>query len=230
MVHTLHRRRAQPHPPSQCQCVQCIEHINFVTHFHLHASSSQHQHIAIIFATHSTCIAHGMALKNTLLQHRWNFHSHSARHHLGIFTILFSIHILLHLYNCTAIHLQCVRMQWESPITWKKNILIIPFCLPVPDRCDELVAWLDTDTSLIDPSHFNVSVDDVLPELLLSAMLFVEADDCRSDDDHCCDDDRDNNSLSWRNLCECSRICEFVVGGCCWPDESEVECNTENEK
>lgn len=58
------------------------------------------------------------------------------------------------------------------------------------------MAWLEIDTSLIEPSHFNVSVDDVLPELLLSDMLFVEADDCRSDGDHCCDDDLDNNSLS----------------------------------
>lgn len=66
--------------------------------------------------------------------------------------------------------------------------------LPVPD---ELVAWLDTDMSLIDPSHFNVSVDDVLPELFISAILFVEADDCNiSDDGHCCDDVFDNNSLS----------------------------------
>lgn len=62
--------------------------------------------------------------------------------------------------------------------------------------------------SFIEPNHFSVSVDDRLSEdckmapmpgllLPLSAAIFVvEADDCKSDCDQCCDDDLDNNSLS----------------------------------
>lgn len=109
MVHTLHRRRAQPHPPSQCQCLQCIEHINFVTHFHLHASSSQHQHIAIIFATHSTCIAHGMALKNTLLHTSLKF-SFSLRPpssgHIH--------HSVFNTYSSSSIQLYCNTFAMRS--------------------------------------------------------------------------------------------------------------------
>lgn len=70
--------------------------------------------------------------------------------------------------------------------------------LPEPDMFDELVAWLDTDTSLMEPSHFNVSDDDVLSELLFSVILFAEEADWRSDCDQW--DDLDNNSLSCRNL------------------------------
>lgn len=56
--------------------------------------------------------------------------------------------------------------------------------------------------SLMEPNHFNVSVDDRLSELgtstasLLAAIFVVEAYDCKSDCDQCCDDDLDNNSLS----------------------------------
>lgn len=56
--------------------------------------------------------------------------------------------------------------------------------------------------SLMEPNHFNVSVDDRLSELgtsaasLSPAIFVVEAYDCRSDCDQCCDDDLDNNSLS----------------------------------
>lgn len=68
--------------------------------------------------------------------------------------------------------------------------------------CDEFVAWLDIEMSLIEPSHLSVSVDDVLSELwlLVSAIFVVEADVCKSDVDQCCDDDLDNNSLSCRSL------------------------------
>lgn len=38
---------------------------------------------------------------------------------------------------------------------------------PALDKADVLVAWLATDTSLIEPSHLSVSVE----ELLLSAEL-----------------------------------------------------------
>lgn len=60
--------------------------------------------------------------------------------------------------------------------------------------------------SLIEPNHFNVSVDDRLFEpctraaSLSDAIFVVEAYDCKSDCDQCCDDDLDNNSLSWRSL------------------------------
>lgn len=57
--------------------------------------------------------------------------------------------------------------------------------------------------SLIEPSHFNVSVDDrfSVPGAVCaassSAVIFVvEAYDCKSDCDQCCDDDLDSNSLS----------------------------------
>jgi hypothetical protein len=69
--------------------------------------------------------------------------------------------------------------------------------IPDADTADELVAWLATETSLNEPCHFNVSVDDVLSELLLSAKLDVDVG-------MSCDDQfvaRDNKSpLSWRNL------------------------------
>lgn len=73
--------------------------------------------------------------------------------------------------------------------------------LPDPDTIDEFVAWLETDTSLIEPNHFNVSDDDVLSELLLSTaalILLTDEVDCRSDWDQC--DDLDSISLSCRNL------------------------------
>lgn len=56
--------------------------------------------------------------------------------------------------------------------------------------------------SLMEPNHFSVSVDDRLSELCTRAASFsfgrfvVEAYDCKSDCDQCCDDDLDNNSLS----------------------------------
>jgi hypothetical protein len=44
----------------------------------------------------------------------------------------------------------------------------------IPERVDVFVAWLATDTSLIDPSHFSVSVDELLSEqslLMLPVLL-----------------------------------------------------------
>lgn len=52
-----------------------------------------------------------------------------------------------------------------------------------------LVAWLASETSLIEPSHLSVSVEEVLSELLLSAMLLLlEEDIC------CWDQFRDRSS------------------------------------
>lgn len=71
--------------------------------------------------------------------------------------------------------------------------------LPDPEIADEFVAWLATEISLIEPSHFNVSVDEVLSELLFSEtdeILFV--DDWRSCDH--CDARERSTSLSCRNL------------------------------
>lgn len=50
--------------------------------------------------------------------------------------------------------------------------------------------------SLIEPNHFNVSVDDRLSAASLSVAMFVVEAYCKSDCDQCCDDDLDNNSLS----------------------------------
>lgn len=67
---------------------------------------------------------------------------------------------------------------------------------PALDSADMLVAWLASDTSLIEPSHLSVSVDEVLSELLLSAMLLLEADSCscRSCWEFQLCDDRDSSS------------------------------------
>lgn len=89
--------------------------------------------------------------------------------------------------------------------------------LPVLEICEEFVAWLDKDMSLIEPSHLNVSVADrfSVPDAVCAAsslIFVVEAYDCRSDCDQCCDDDLDSNSLSWRSLsCENKRkkICNL---------------------
>lgn len=78
--------------------------------------------------------------------------------------------------------------------------------LPDPETADELVAWLDTETSLIDPSHLSVSEDDVLSDPVFSdveaavALLRLEADDEQTLPDQWDEEARDSTSLSWRSL------------------------------
>lgn len=73
---------------------------------------------------------------------------------------------------------------------------------------DELVAWLATEMSLVEPNHLSVSVEDVLSLLLLSIVGFVgqpvglllaDVGDDKSFCDQWCDC-LDRSSVSWRNL------------------------------
>lgn len=78
----------------------------------------------------------------------------------------------------------------------------------IPDRVDVLVAWLATDTSLIEPSHLSVSVDELLSEqslLMLPVLLEMLLElPLRFGVWKSCDDQlmaRDCSSwLSWRSL------------------------------
>lgn len=101
------------------------------------------------------------------------------------------------------------RNQWRFMCVEKSliNDKIIDLLRTIPDRVDVLVAWLTTDTSLIEPSHFSVSVDELLSEhsllmlpVLLEMLLVLPL---RFGVWKSCDQlmARDCSSwLSWRNL------------------------------
>lgn len=96
-----------------------------------------------------------------------------------------------------------IYVRWKPLI----NDTLIDYFQTIPERVDVFVDWLTTDTSLIDPSHLSVSVDELLSEhsllmlpVLLEMLLVLPL---RFGDWKSCDQlmARDCSSwLSWRNL------------------------------
>lgn len=115
-------------------------------------------------------------------------------------TIVIACFTTSHIYSFSYFFF-ALRFFSSLPFVFSRASYFICFVLPDADTCDEL----DIEMSLIEPSHLSVSVDEPLSATAFptveSATAFAIADaDIKSEWDQCCDDERDNNSLSCRNL------------------------------